>query len=397
VTRHSPSWLLDAALATLLLVIGLGGTGPAAHAHPGAPRAIDHLAYGLVVVAAGSLLLRRIAPWAALALETGAVATFIGAGYGYGPILLTVPAMAFGLGLVWPRLRAAVAIGGGLLVIAGGTLERAVYQEDRGDWTDLLSGWLVWSIVVAALGAIGAAARIRRESMAGVRAEQARRAASEEQLRMAQELHDVVGHGLAVIAMQAGVAIHVLDREPEKVRESLEAIRSMSRESLEGLRSELAQLRAGSGDAPERRPVPSLADIGVLVQRIRDGGVDVRLDAPAIAAVPPEVSAAAYRIVQEALTNVLRHAGADRAGVLVEAQGASLVVEVGDSGRGSLVSTAEPSGNGISGMRERAEALGGHLEAGPRTTGGFRVGAVLPLAAPATRSAPAARAAEPMG
>ncbi|MFL6100321.1 MAG: sensor histidine kinase [Actinomycetales bacterium] len=380
-TRRAPSWLLDAGLAVPLLVIGLGGTGPAAHAHPGAPRAIDHVAYLLVVIAAGSLLLRGTAPWVALGLDTAAVATFVGAGYAYGPILLTVPAMAFGLGLAWPRLRAGLAVGGGLLVIAGATVVRGVYQEDSVAWTDLLSGWLVWLLVVAALCAIGASARVRRESTAGVRAEQARRAASEEQLRMAQELHDVVGHGLAVIAMQAGVALHVLDREPEKVRESLEAIQSMSRESLEGLRTELAQLRAGSGDAPQRRPVPGLADVEVLVQRIRNGGVDVRLDAPPIGDIPTEVAAAAYRIVQESLTNVLRHAGADRATVTLRAEGEALVVEVEDTGRGSLVSASDPHGNGISGMRERAEALGGHLEAGPRTTGGFRVHAVLPFTA----------------
>ena len=378
-TRRAPSWLLDAGLAVPLLVIGLGGTGPAAHAHPGAPRSIDHVAYLLVVIAAGSLLVRGTAPWVALGLDTAAVATFVGAGYAYGPILLTVPAMAFGLGLAWPRLRAGLAVGGGLLVIAGASVVRGVYQEDRVAWTDLLSGWLVWLLVVAALCAIGASARVRRESTAGVRAEQARRAASEEQLRMAQELHDVVGHGLAVIAMQAGVALHVLDREPEKVRESLEAIQSMSRESLEGLRTELAQLRAGSGDAPQRRPVPGLADVEVLVQRIRNGGVDVRLDAPPIGEIPTEVAAAAYRIVQESLTNVLRHAGADRATVTLRAEGEALVVEVEDTGRGSLVSESDPHGNGISGMRERAEALGGQLEAGPRTTGGFRVRAVLPL------------------
>jgi len=375
--------LLDARLAVPLLVIGLGGTHAAADLQSDAPRAIDHLAYLLVVVAAGSLLLRRRAPWVALALDTAAVAGYLAAGYPYGPILLTVPAMAFGLAMVWPRRRAAWAVGGGLLVLIGASVVRGIYAEDGDAWLQLLRNWLVWSTIVAALFAIGASARVRRESTAGVRAEQARRAASEEQLRMAQELHDVVGHGLAVIAMQAGVALHVLDREPEKVRESLEAIRTMSRESLEGLRTELAQLRAGSGDAPERRPVPGLADVDVLVQRIRDGGVEVRLDAPPAGDVPTEVGAAAYRIVQESLTNVLRHAGADRATVVLRAEGDALVVEVEDTGSGRLADGTDLGGNGIHGMRERAESLGGRLEAGPRTTGGFRVRAVLPLTAQA--------------
>jgi signal transduction histidine kinase len=381
--QRAPSWLLDAGLAVPLLVVGLGGTGPAAHQQPQAPRAIDHLAYLLVVVAAGSLALRRTAPWIALGLNVAAVATFIGAGYAYGPILLTVPAMAFGLSLLWPRRRAAWAVGAELLVLVAATILRGGYADDGVSWLDLLRSWLVWSLIVAALFAIGASARVRRESTAGVRAEQARRAASEEQLRMAQELHDVVGHGLAVIAMQAGVALHVLDREPEKVRESLEAIRTMSRESLEGLRTELAQLRAGLGAAPERRPVPGLADVDILVQRIRDGGVDVRLDAPVVGDVPTEVGAAAYRIVQEALTNVLRHADADRASVVLRRDGGTLVVEIDDTGRGSLVREPDLSGNGISGMRERAEALGGRLEAGPAPGGGFRVRAMLPFPAQA--------------
>jgi signal transduction histidine kinase len=376
-----PGWLLDARLAVPLLVIGVAGTRAAGHAQPGAPRAVDHAVYLLVVVAAGSLLLRRRAPWVGLALDTAAVGVYLAAGYPYGPILLTVPAMAFGLAMVWPRRRAAWAVGGGLLVLVGATVVRGVYAEDGDAWPQLVRNWLVWSTIVAALFAIGASARVRRESTAGVRAEQARRAASEEQLRMAQELHDVVGHGLAVIAMQAGVALHVLDREPEKVRESLEAIRTMSRESLEGLRTELAQLRAGSGEAPERRPLPGLADVAVLVQRIRDGGVDVRLDAPPVGEVPTPVGAAAYRIVQESLTTVLRHAGADHATVVLRAQDGDLVVEVEDSGRGSLATDGNPDGNGIRGMRERAEALGGRLSAGPRTNGGFRVRAVLPLAA----------------
>jgi signal transduction histidine kinase len=372
--------VLDARLAAPLLLIGLGGTGAAGHQQPDAPRAVDHLAYLLVVVAAGSLLLRGRAPWLGLALETAAVAVFLAVGYPYGPILLTVPAMAFGLALVWPRRRASWAVGGGLLVLIAASVVRGAYPEDGDAWGQLLRSWLVWSPIVVAFFAIGAAARVRRESTAGVRAEQARRAASEEQLRMAQELHDVVGHGLAVIAMQAGVALHVLDREPEKVRESLEAIRTMSRESLEGLRTELAQLRAGAGDAPERRPVPGLADLDLLVRRIRAGGVDVRLDlSGALDDVPVEVGSAAYRIVQESLTNVLRHAAAEEASVRVRVDEGWLEVEVDDGGRGASDRAVDGGGNGIRGMRERAQSLGGTLDAGPRATGGFRVRAVLPL------------------
>jgi signal transduction histidine kinase len=271
-----------------------------------------------------------------------------------------------------------LAVVGELLVVLAATVLRVTAHEDGGSWTDLAAAWLVWTPVVAAAFALGATAQVRRESWAGVRAEQARRAASEEQLRMAQELHDVVGHGLAVIAMQAGVALHVLDREPEKARESLEAIRTMSRESLDGLRTELAQLRAGAGDVPERRPLPGLADLDLLVARIRAGGVDVRLDVDAGLAtreLRTEVGAAAYRIVQESLTNVLRHADAEQASVTVRSGDGELVVSVTDRGQGG-----QPAGDGtgIRGMRERTAALGGTFEAGP-TADGFRVEARLPL------------------
>ncbi len=373
-----PGWVVDARITVPLLLIGLFGSRRAGDAQVDAPRALDHWAYLLVVVAVLSLLARRRVPWLTVVVNTVAVATYLAVGYPFGPILLTVPVVAFGLAARWPRRRAVVAVGGEVLVVLAASVLRVTALDDGGSWADLARGWLVWAPVVAAAFALGATARVRRESWAGVRAEQARRAASEEQLRMAQELHDVVGHGLAVIALQAGVALHVLDREPEKARESLEAIRTMSRESLDGLRTELAQLRAGAGDAPERRPLPGLADLDLLVARIRAGGVDVRLDVGADLAARElltEVGAAAYRIVQESLTNVLRHADAERASVTVRSADGELVVAVTDRGRGG-----DPGGDGtgIRGMRERTAALGGTFEAGP-TTDGFRVVARLPL------------------
>jgi signal transduction histidine kinase len=376
--RRPPAWAVDARIVVPLLLIGVFGTrGAAAHGQPDA-RPLDHWAYLLVVAAVLSLLARRRSPWLTVLVNTAAVATYLAVGYPFGPILLTVPVVAFGLAVHWPRPQAVLAVGAELLVLLAASVLRVTALDHGGSWSDLARGWLVWAPVVAAAFALGATARVRRESWAGVRAEQARRAASEEQLRMAQELHDVVGHGLAVIAMQAGVALHVLDREPDKARESLEAIRTMSRESLDGLRTELAQLRAGAGDAPERRPLPGLADLHLLVARSRAGGVDVRLDVSADLAtgeLPTEVGAAAYRIVQESLTNVLRHADAGQASVTVRPEDGELVVTVTDRGRGG-----EPGGDGtgIRGMRERTAALGGTCEAGP-TADGFRVVARLPL------------------
>jgi signal transduction histidine kinase len=366
------------AAAVPLLLIGLAGTAPAGQAQAHAPRDVDAVAFGLVLLAVGAVVLRRRWRWAAVGLNAGAVAAYIWLGYPFGPILLTVPVLTLTTAVHWPRRRAAAALALQVVLVFGASALR-VATHDGETWPELLRAWTVWSAILAAAFATGSAARVRAESWRGVRAEQARRAASEEQLRMAQELHDVVGHGLAVIAMQAGVALHVLDRDPGKARESLEAIRTMSRESLDGLRTELAQLRAG-GDA-ERRPLPGVDDLALLVQRVREGGVDVRLEVTGpVAGQPTEVGAAAYRIVQESLTNVLRHAGADAATVVVRAADARLEVEVVDRGGGGAPG---PDGSGIHGMRERATALGGTLDAGPASGGGFRVRAVLPLS-PAT-------------
>jgi signal transduction histidine kinase len=204
------------------------------------------------------------------------------------------------------------------------------------------------------------------------------RAATEEQLRMARDLHDGVGHGLAVIAMQAGVALHVLDRDPDAARRSLEAIRDTSTEALDALRAELSTLAGpGSGSGP-RTPRRGLADLAGLAERVRATGltVDVRRSGPA---VPPAVDEAAYAIVQEALTNVLRHAGARRVAVEIDAAEA-LRLTVTDDGRGPPPLTDEPGeGMGLRGMRDRAEALGGRCSAGPGTDGGFAVAVELPL------------------
>ena len=300
-------WLLDAALCLPFLVVGLAGTRPAADNQPAASDP-DAVAYALVVVAALAVAARR-RPGLSLAVNGTAVAAYLVAGYPYGPILLTVPAVVLLAAAAWPARRAAASVGGYLGVVLAAALVKDWREPAAAGGIGLLWLVLVWSAIVAAALAVGMSVRVRREAAAGVRAEQARRAASEERLRMARDLHDSVGHGLAVIAMQTGVALHVLDRDPERARESLEAARATSRESLESLRAELAALRSPE-TAGARRPGPGLEDAERLAERVRAGGVAVRLDIdPDLPALPPAVDAVAYRILQESLTNVLRHAG----------------------------------------------------------------------------------------
>lgn len=356
----------DLVLTALLLVVGLAGTGPAA-ANQG--QVAPLLSYVLVVAACLPIAVRRWRPLWTFVLTGAATVAYFALGYAYGPILFALFVAVYGLAVRSPLRRTALWVG---VLLAVGLLAVARFLEVR----DLVTV-TAWLVIPAA---VGVAVKARRDATAGIRAEQARRAVSEERLQLAQEVHDVVGHGLAVIAMQAGVALRVLDREPDKVRASLEAIRFLARDTLDGLRTELVALRSGSSRAP-LRPDSGLAELPGLTERIRSAGLPVAVEiSSSVGELPSDVDTAAYRIVQESLTNVLRHAGPEAAArVRIARDGRDLLVEVSDSG-GPAVVAADDAGLGIEGMRQRAEAVGGTLDAGPIPAGGFTVRARLPLA-----------------
>jgi signal transduction histidine kinase len=224
-----------------------------------------------------------------------------------------------------------------------------------------------------------------------VAAEEARRRrASDERLRMAQELHDVLAHDLSLISVQAGVALHLLEEHPEQTRPALAAIREASGDALGELRRVLEILRAdGDDDGAPRRPAPSLGDLEGLVARTAAAGVDARLRVTGDRRVlPGDLERAAYRIVQESLTNAARYAGGAPVEVSVDFGGDAVTVQVDDHGPGPAPGRSAGSGSGIAGMRERASALGGRLDVGPRAGGGFRVRAWLPLDTAPARSEP---------
>jgi signal transduction histidine kinase len=366
-------WLLDAWPCLPFLAIGVVGTNGAAVSQPDAARAPDPLGYLLVTAAALTLVTWR-RPGLALVLNGSVVTAYLALGYPYGPILLTVIPIVYLLAQRWPVGRAGLAVAVNLAVWLVAAYAKTVREPGGADVTNLFWTALVWGAIVAAVFAVGVAVRARREGAAGVRTEQARRVASEERLRMAGDLHDSIGHGLAVIAMQAGVALHVLDRNPAQARAAMEAVRATSREALDNLRAELEALR--SPDSARRRPARGLADLDRLAERVRAGGVDVRVDVDAeLPSLPSEVDSAAYRILQESLTNVLRHSGAKATRIRLGCADGTLLLDVTDTGRGG----AAGSGSGIRGMRAQAEALGGTLDAGPGPAGGFAVAARLPL------------------
>ena len=221
--------------------------------------------------------------------------------------------------------------------------------------------------------------RVRSQRAAEIerrRVADARRVASEQRMAIARDLHDVVAHNISVINVQAKTALHLMDRQPERAREALSAIHDVSKQALAELRSVLGVLRASDGSSAPLAPSPGLGRLdelasgtaGIAVRVITDGSPRP---------VPAGVDVAAYRIVQEALTNSVRHSGGRTATVRLRYDPDALTISVEDDGRGGAAGPAA-AGNGVAGMTERARALGGTLEAGPRPGGGFRVRACLP-------------------
>jgi len=228
-----------------------------------------------------------------------------------------------------------------------------------------------------------------------VRVQASAQAAMAERLRIARDMHDIVAHSIGVIAIQAGAGRRVFDASPGEARDALAAIEATSRETLSGLRRMVTGLRQADlesepGQAPPDPappdPAPGLAGLERLAATTRDAGVRVEVDwHGSREPLPADIDLAAFRIIQEAVTNVVRHAGTDRCQVAIGRQDEELSIEVTDSGRGAPASKLSPAGTayGITGMRERAALLGGELSVGPRPGGGFRVAARLPLPAPA--------------
>jgi signal transduction histidine kinase len=254
----------------------------------------------------------------------------------------------------------------------------------------VLAAGLIFLLIVAEL------IRIRSQrgaALARSREEELRRLASEERMRMARDLHDVVAHNISVINVQANTALHLMDRQPERARMALTTINDVSKQALVELRSVLGVLRDVDAQAP-RTPAPGLARLGDLVETASAAGLSVRVaeDGERVP-LPADVDLAAYRIIQEALTNSARHSGGANATVCLGYGDGALRIEVTDDGRprAGRAPHANGSGNGIAGMAERAAALGGTLQAGPGPGpgggpgGGFGVQARLPLppAAPA--------------
>jgi signal transduction histidine kinase len=363
--KRARSLLGDGMLATLLTLAGIVGTTFA-----GSPSRsevpIDARGYVLVVTAAVLLAVRRRWPLAVLAVVTVCTSVYLVLGYNYGPILVMFMFAVYTAARHAPLNRAAPY---SLAALAMMQTHLLVHGHGLG-----LVGVVdvsAWVIVPFSLGFV---LRLRRETAVRARAEAIRQSVDDERLRVAQEVHDIVGHGLAAIKMQADVALHVLARKPDQAEVALEAISRTSSQALDELRATLAMVRRTGA---ERSPVPSLTRLDELRRRMAEAGVYVRLEnsGEPLAALPVAVDLTGYRIIQESLTNVLRHSGAGEATVGIRYEADSVVITVSNA-----VTEYSPGedGSGIPGMRERVLALGGEFTAGPSPPDGFEVRARLP-------------------
>jgi signal transduction histidine kinase len=349
---------------------------------------LDHLGYALILLGVAALPFRRRFRVAAFAVTLITTVAYVVLGYPYGPIFLALLISIFGAvrsghrRAVWIGLAAAYAI-----FLSAGRIWPKVsgYQlRHPGLLTSIqVMVWFVLALVLAEAIRVRSAhfAEMRRTmaEQARARDEQERRQTSEERLRIAQELHDVLGHHLSLINVQAGVGLHLMADNPDQARAALEAIKQASTEALGEVRAVLSALRPKDEKAP-RAPAPSLAGLDALVAA--EHTVIIGTPRP----LPPEVERAAFRIVQESMTNVRRHAGPGAiATVTIDYGARALSVRVVDDGRGGSETAKSGEGTGIAGMRTRAEALGGTLTAGPTATG-FVVAASLPLTGPGATS-----------
>jgi signal transduction histidine kinase len=361
----------------LIVLDGLAAAGyllsfvPSAVVHADAPA---WLAVPLVVAIGAPVAARRMWPvpvfLAVFAASLAALAAgvlgdpFVAASFALYPV-------ATGARRAWVPTPVAGAVATAVLV--GGTVAGTPYES----W-HRLGVIVVGAGLLAGTWTAGRMVRVRRDDDARSAAELASRATAEERLRIARELHDVVAHSMSLIAVKAGTANHVMAVRPDVAQEALGVIESTSRAALAEMRQLLGVLRSGA-DAAQLAPAPGLAGLPALVRRAEQAGVPVDLDVRGTDRLPDGVALSVYRIVQEALTNVVRHAAPARCRVSVVVGRDEVHIEVTDDGAGTRVVAPERSaGHGLIGMRERVLVYGGSFHAGPRPEGGFGVSARLP-------------------
>jgi signal transduction histidine kinase len=354
-------------------------------------RPLTDLAYALLIASGLVLAARRHWPTAVFVTEAVISLVYFAADFPDGPVWIALFVALYTLTAYGDGRRSLVIAGAGIAVLTTGWLVAAADTEPRA-----AIGWVFFriaaSVMAAALGesvrsrrAVAAEALERARQAERSREEEARSRVDAERLRIAREVHDTVAHAIAIINVQAGVTAYLLDKQPERARGALVTIEQTSAQALHEMRAVLGVLRdSGNG----RVPHPGLVQVDELTAVAREAGLDIKLEVTSPAApLPSAVDHTAYRIVQESITNVIRHVGPTRVTVALAYGTDALDIRVTDEGASGGDPGDPPPpvpGRGIAGMRERCGLLGGELTAGPRPSGGFEVKARLPLT-PVTR------------
>ncbi|MFE4722246.1 sensor histidine kinase [Streptomyces sp. NPDC056728] len=395
---------MDAALAAAVLLCMIA----ASFADPnggrdGTPtwgtRSPQVLSVVLMVLGAAALVLRRRAPMAVLAATSAVTLAELVTGDPRAPVAMSAVVALYTVAATtdrpttWRVGLATMAVLSGAAMLAG---PLPWYSQEN-------LGVFAWTGMAAAAGdavrsrrAFVDAIRERAERAERTREEEARRRVAEERLRIARDLHDVVAHHIALVNVQAGVASHVMDKRPDQAKEALSHVREASRSALNELRATVGLLRqSGDPEAPTE-PAPGLDRLEDLVGTFRNAGLPVEVAcADRATGLQAAVDLAAYRIIQEALTNVRKHSGVDQARLDLSYRPNWLTITVEDDGPSQPTRSDPGSGHGLIGMRERAGAVGGRVQAGPRAEGGFTVTAELPLLSDTAEDSAAAQADEP--
>ena len=392
--RTRRRWLTDALIAAVVTAVDVGGSAAASAHHP--HHALGAADYVLLAAGGVSLIARRRYPVGVLAVTLGsalAVAHLGNAGVAWLALIV-----AFFTAVQARRRAAAIAslVIGYLVSVWPPWLVGTSGHPSATSALTLLIGLLV---LLSAAELIRSGSQ-RAQALRRSREEELRRRASEDRMRMARDLHDVVAHNISVINVQANTALHLMDRQPQRAREALTTINEVSRQALTELRSVLGVLRSadegGAGQDAPRAPTPSLDRVDELAATMRAAGLAVRVERHGSRIpLPGGADLAAYRIVQEALTNTARHSGRSAATVRITYREDGVEVEVDDDGGPDGPASRPGGGHGIAGMTERAQAFGGWLQAGPRSGGGFRVQAWLPAEPDGHRTQPSLRSGPP--
>jgi len=382
--------VLDAVAALLVFGLLLAAAAMAARPSRHVLPTLDSLHPAAVVLAAascGTLLLRRHRPWGALALSLVCGVLYALAGYTMNPLLMLPTVVALYTVAVSTDRRTAWGTAAGsvaVLVGAGIALGPETWLQPQN------FSVLAWAGTAAAVGdavrsrrAYIAAVEERAERAERTREEEAGRRVAEDRIRIARELHDVVAHHIALINAQAGVAVHLAGEIPAPVLAALEHIRDASHEALQELKATVGLLRASDESGVPLEPAPGVAQLPELLASFARAGLAVSLEQQGeVRPLPPAVDLTAFRIVQESLTNVSKHAGVPTARVQLFFGPEQLAIRVEDDGRTAPMRSSyldQGQGHGLTGMGERAAVVGGTLSAGRDPWGGFRVAADLPL------------------